>query len=130
MASTGRKLNKRRRHSFFSVASVILILSILASLHLVGCSPRAAHPPAAGPAAVDYTPLPQSDWEVSTPEELVLLSALSAGIRNELWSLVIQPKTLRVLKQRAEMSVRQKVPERVDHLCSNNDKSFWNLRYS
>ena len=35
-----------------------------------------------------------------------LLSALSAGIPNELGSLVMQPKTLRVLKQRAEMSVR------------------------
>jgi CubicO group peptidase (beta-lactamase class C family) len=63
MASTGRKLN-RRQHSFFSVAGVILILSILASLGLVGCSPRAAHL-----AAVDYTPLPEGDWKVSTPEE-------------------------------------------------------------
>jgi len=35
-----------------------------------------------------------------------LLSTLSAGIPNELGSLVMQPKTLRVLKQRAEMSVR------------------------
>jgi len=63
MASTGGKLN-RRQHSFFSVASVILILSILASLGLIGCSPRAAHL-----AAVDYTPLPEGDWKVSTPEE-------------------------------------------------------------
>jgi len=35
-----------------------------------------------------------------------LLSTLSAGIPNELGSLVMQPKTLRVLKQRAEMSVK------------------------
>jgi hypothetical protein len=35
-----------------------------------------------------------------------LLSTLSAGIPNELGSLVMQPKTLRVLKQRAEMSMR------------------------
>jgi len=35
-----------------------------------------------------------------------LLSTLSAGIPNELGSLVMQPKTLRVLKQRVEMSVR------------------------
>jgi hypothetical protein len=35
-----------------------------------------------------------------------LLNTLSAGIPNELGSLVMQPKTLRVLKQRAEMSVR------------------------
>jgi hypothetical protein len=35
-----------------------------------------------------------------------LSSTLSAGIPNELGSLVMQPKTLRVLKQRAEMSVR------------------------
>jgi len=34
-----------------------------------------------------------------------LLSTLSAGIPNELGSLVMQPKTLRVLKQQAEMSV-------------------------
>ena len=33
-----------------------------------------------------------------------LLSTLSTGIPNELGSLVMQPKTLRVLKQRAEMS--------------------------
>jgi hypothetical protein len=35
-----------------------------------------------------------------------LLSTLSAGIPNELGSLVMQPKTLRVLKQRAEMSAK------------------------
>jgi hypothetical protein len=35
-----------------------------------------------------------------------LLSTLSVGIPVELGSLVMQPKTLRVLKQRAEMSVR------------------------
>ena len=35
-----------------------------------------------------------------------LLSILSMGIPNELGSLVMQPQTLRVLKQRAEMSVR------------------------
>jgi hypothetical protein len=35
-----------------------------------------------------------------------LLSTLTGGIPNELGSLVMQPKTLRVLKQRAEMSRR------------------------
>jgi hypothetical protein len=35
-----------------------------------------------------------------------LLSTLSAGIPNELGSLVMQSKTLRTLKQRAEMSLR------------------------
>ena len=35
-----------------------------------------------------------------------LLSTLTAGIPNELGSLVMQPKTLRVLKQRAQLSVR------------------------
>jgi hypothetical protein len=35
-----------------------------------------------------------------------LLSTLSSGIPNELGSLVMQPKTLRTLKQRAENSVR------------------------
>jgi hypothetical protein len=35
-----------------------------------------------------------------------LLSTISAVIPNELGSLVMQPKTLRALKQRAEMSMR------------------------
>jgi CubicO group peptidase (beta-lactamase class C family) len=64
MASTGKKLNKGRQHSFFTVAGAILILSILTSLCLAGCGPSAA-----GSAAVDYAPLPEKDWQVSTPEE-------------------------------------------------------------
>jgi len=63
MSSTGRKFN-RRQHSFFSAASVVLILSILASSSLAGCSPRAADL-----AAIDYTPIPEGDWKTSTPEE-------------------------------------------------------------
>jgi CubicO group peptidase (beta-lactamase class C family) len=63
MASTGRKL-KGRQHVSFSIAGAILILSILTSLCLAGCGPLAA-----GSAAVDYAPLPEKDWKVSTPEE-------------------------------------------------------------
>jgi hypothetical protein len=39
MASTGRKLNKGRQHTSFSIAGAILILSILTSLCLAGCGP-------------------------------------------------------------------------------------------
>jgi CubicO group peptidase (beta-lactamase class C family) len=63
MASTGRKL-KGRQHVSFSIAGAILILSILTSLCLAGCGPLAARS-----AAVDYAPLPEKDWKVSTPEE-------------------------------------------------------------
>jgi CubicO group peptidase (beta-lactamase class C family) len=46
-------------HYFVLFTSVIVILSTLA-----GCGPSAAEL-----EAVDYTPLPGDDWEVSTPEE-------------------------------------------------------------
>jgi hypothetical protein len=36
-----------------------------------------------------------------------MLSTLSTRIANELGRLVMQPKTLRVLKQRAEMEIAQ-----------------------
>jgi hypothetical protein len=43
---------------------------------------------------------------VRSDHDPALLSTLSASIPNELGSLIMQPKTLRVLKQRAETSVR------------------------
>jgi CubicO group peptidase (beta-lactamase class C family) len=60
---------KGREGSFLLSARAILIPSILISSWLmtsalVGCGPSAADL-----AAVDYTPLPSDDWEVSTPEQ-------------------------------------------------------------
>jgi CubicO group peptidase (beta-lactamase class C family) len=49
----------RRQGYFLLITSSILILSIL-----VGCGPSPEDL-----TAVDYTPLPRDDWEVSTPEE-------------------------------------------------------------
>jgi len=48
-----------RQRSMLLIVSVMIILSTL-----TGCGPSAAEL-----AAVDYTPLPGDDWEVSTPEE-------------------------------------------------------------
>jgi CubicO group peptidase (beta-lactamase class C family) len=53
------------RRSFPLFASVILIVSILVSSSLVACG----GPSAEELDAVDYTPLPGDEWEVSTPEE-------------------------------------------------------------
>ena len=64
MMNKEKRPNKGREHSFFSIASVILILSILTLSGLVGCGPSAADL-----EAVNYTPLPGDDWEVSTPAE-------------------------------------------------------------
>jgi hypothetical protein len=51
-------ITKRRRDSFLLSISAILILSML-----IGCGPSSAEL-----EAVDYTPLPGDDWEVSTAE--------------------------------------------------------------
>ena len=53
------KISERHHHSFQLFASVILILSMLA-----GCGPSPEDL-----EAVDYTPLPGDDWDVSTPAE-------------------------------------------------------------
>ena len=50
---------KRRQRSFLIIASALLILSMV-----IGCGPSTEDL-----AAVDYTPLPGDDWQVSTPEE-------------------------------------------------------------
>jgi hypothetical protein len=51
--------SKGRQRSFTLLTSAILIISMM-----VGCGPSAADL-----EAVDYTPLPGDDWEVSTPAE-------------------------------------------------------------
>jgi CubicO group peptidase (beta-lactamase class C family) len=55
---------KGRQHSLLLFTSAILILSILISSGLVGCSPSTADLEAVG-----YIPLPGDDWKVSTPAE-------------------------------------------------------------
>jgi len=52
------------RRSPCAVAGAILILPILTSLFLTGCSGLAG-----GSEAVDYAPLPAGDWQSSTPAE-------------------------------------------------------------
>ena len=52
------------QHSLLLIRSVIPILSILMSSGLAGCGPSIEKL-----EAVDYTPLPRDDWEVSTPAE-------------------------------------------------------------
>ena len=59
MITRGKLPAKRRRSTLLLLISAILILSMLA-----GCGPSSAEL-----EAVDYTPLPGDDWEVSTPEE-------------------------------------------------------------
>jgi CubicO group peptidase (beta-lactamase class C family) len=65
--------SKWRQHSFLLFASVILILSML-----VGCSPSG--PSVDDLEAVEYTPLPGDDWEVSTPAEQGLNPMLVAEL--------------------------------------------------
>jgi hypothetical protein len=58
---TREKLTTKRSQGFFILfTSAMLILSML----LVGCGPSTEDL-----EAVDYTPLPGDDWEVSTPAE-------------------------------------------------------------
>jgi len=61
---------KRRQHSFLLFTSVSLILSML-----VGCGPSIEDL-----EAVNYTPLPGDDWEISTPAEQGLDSMLVAEL--------------------------------------------------
>ena len=56
--------SRGRMPPFPSLASSILILSILVPMGLVGCGPSAGEL-----EAVDYTPLVPDDWKVSTPAE-------------------------------------------------------------
>jgi CubicO group peptidase (beta-lactamase class C family) len=56
-------------------ASLLLVSAILILSMLAGCGPSAADL-----AAIDYTPLPGDDWEVSTPEAQGLDPALVAEL--------------------------------------------------
>jgi hypothetical protein len=78
---------KGRRRSFLTIANAILT-SVLVSFGLFGCgpSPRDLE-------AVDYTPLPGEDWEVSTPAEQGLDPTLVA----ELYYNAAQVETLQAL---------------------------------
>ena len=76
---------KQRQHFFLQFAIVILILTML-----IGCGPSTEDL-----EAVDYTPLPGDDWEVSTPAEQGLEPELVAELYNNaakletLYSLLI-----------------------------------------
>jgi len=63
MTNKEKESTKGRQHTSLLITSAILILSILISSGLVGCGPLTEDL-----EAVDYTPLPGDDWEVSTPE--------------------------------------------------------------
>ena len=56
--------SKGQQHSFLRITSAILILSTLILSGLAGCGLSTEDL-----EAVDYTPLPGDDWEVSTPAE-------------------------------------------------------------
>jgi CubicO group peptidase (beta-lactamase class C family) len=70
--------SKGRRRSFPLLTSAILILSILMPSSLVGCGPSRKDL-----EAVVYTPLPEGDWKVSTPEEQGLDPMLLAKLYYE-----------------------------------------------
>ena len=57
----------KKLYTLFHLINILMIASML-----VGCG----GPSAAELAAVDYTPLPGDDWNVSTPEEQGLDSEL------------------------------------------------------
>jgi hypothetical protein len=69
-----------RQHSLLFVAITILILSLP-----VGCGPSTEDL-----EAVDYTPLPRDDWEVSTPAEQGLDPMLVAELYPT-WSIFPSP---------------------------------------
>jgi CubicO group peptidase (beta-lactamase class C family) len=81
----GDKKPMRRQRSYLIVASTVALLSLLA-----GCGPSAKDL-----EAVDYTPLPGDDWEVSTPEEQGLDPLLVARLyhnavgQDTLYSLLV-----------------------------------------
>jgi CubicO group peptidase (beta-lactamase class C family) len=108
MVSKERK-PQERQHAFFAIAGAILILFILTSSSLAGCGSLAARS-----AAVDYTPLPAGDWNLSTPEEQGLDTRLldklyaEAGKLETLYGLlVIKNGTLVAEKYFNEGSIDQ-----------------------
>jgi CubicO group peptidase (beta-lactamase class C family) len=84
---TDKEKNPTRGHQHSSLlsTSMILILSILISSGLVGCSPSTE-----GLEAVDYTPLPGDDWKVSTPAE----QGLNPMLVSELYRNAAELETL------------------------------------
>ena len=70
--------SKGRKRSFPLLTSAILILSILMPSGLVGCGRSRKDL-----EAVVYTPLPEGDWKVSTPEEQGLDPTLLAKLYYE-----------------------------------------------
>ena len=91
MANIKKNLTEEFQDYFLFFASAILILSML-----VGCSPSPQEL-----EAVDYTPLPGDDWEVSMPSEqgldpmLVAELYYNAAHQDTLYSvLVIKDGTL------------------------------------
>jgi CubicO group peptidase (beta-lactamase class C family) len=85
MANIKKISTKGHPHCFFLLTSAILILAML-----VGCGPSPEDL-----AAVDYTPLPGDDWEVSTPAEqgldpmLVGEMYLNAADLDTIYSLLV-----------------------------------------
>jgi len=85
MTKKEKNPSKGHQHSFFLFTSVILILSML-----VGCGPSTEDL-----EAVNYTPLPVDDWEVSTPAEqgldpmLVAELYLNAAKLERLYGLLV-----------------------------------------
>lgn len=85
MANIKKIPTKGHPHCFFLFTSAILILTML-----VGCGPSQEDI-----AAVDYTPLPGDDWEVSTPTEqgldpmLVGEMYLNAADLDTIYSLLV-----------------------------------------
>jgi CubicO group peptidase (beta-lactamase class C family) len=85
MANIKKIPKKRHPHYFFLFTSAILILTIL-----VGCGPSPEDL-----NAVDYTPLPGDDWELSTPEKqgldpmLVGEMYLNAADLDTIYSLLV-----------------------------------------
>jgi len=64
MTDNENNLSIRIQHNLLLFIFAVLILSILLSFSLVGCGPSIDEL-----EAVDYTPLPGDDWQVSAPEE-------------------------------------------------------------
>jgi CubicO group peptidase (beta-lactamase class C family) len=70
--------SRGRRHTFSLTTRVIPALSLL-----ILAAPAGHGPSSAGLEAVDYTPLPEGDWAISTPEEHGLDPLLLARLYDE-----------------------------------------------
>ena len=99
---TGREqiTTKEIQVSIPLIARAILILLTLVASGLVGCSPSTEEL-----EAVDYTPLPGDDWQVSTPEEQGLDPLLVA----ELYHNAAELETLYGLLVEERLSNRRRL---------------------